>query len=326
MRIFVPIFSLFFFFSCKKYNESVSTKLLRNESTDYNGNVFCSAYAYDNSDRIISITNYENSDPPAVDVTITYNNNEAILLSHPQEDPLYNRTTEVHLTLDENGRMLKRIEFTQDISKTSPVQTAGHIRYDTLLCTYDAGGLLNKTTESRYDSTLSDPTSYSAGSLADTATYTNEGGHLTTVDEYAVYPRTVSQAGVITLAGGTSRYHNEFRYTKSFPNKTDFKNAAVLNEYALYYELLLNSNYKNMPDQAIRNTIDKDINGTVIFTGTSTVDIEREYNTDGLLSTVNVLSQNTPFNHQIFLRKIIFKCFNPLTNFIVRVQHSLNEK
>jgi hypothetical protein len=199
------------------------------------------------------------------------------------------------LTLDANGKMLKRIEYTQNQSRTVVLPTAGNFTEDTLLCEYDATGLLNKTTQSRYDSNWSDPIYYSARRITDTATYTNDADNLTKINEYAVYPVHASQGGVVTVAGGTSEYHNEFRYTKSFPNKTDFKNAAVLNEYMLYYELPLNINYQNMPDQVIRNTTDRDINGAVIFSGTSTIDIERAYNTDGLLSSVNVLSHNTPY-------------------------------
>ena len=295
MRIYILISGLFIFCSCKKSNESAATRLLRTESTDYNGNVFYSEYGYDNQDRITMITNHENSEQSAIAVTISYNGNEAVLLSHPDIDPLYNRTTEVHLTLDANGRTLKRIEYTEDLSKPVPAPGAGKFTKDTLLSEYDADGLLNKTTESRYDSTWSDPTSFSARRLTATATYTNEGGNLTSFNEYAVYPVNSVSGGIVTVSGGTSEYHNVFRYTKSFANKNDFKNAAVLNEYALYYELLLNINYKNMPDQVIRNTTDKDINGAVIFSGTSTIDIERIYNTDGLLSSVNVLSQNTPY-------------------------------
>jgi len=295
MKTFILISGLFIVCSCNKSSESVATRLLRTESTDYNGNVFYSEYGYDNQDRIVTITNHKNSELPALAVAISYNGNEAVLVSHPDVDPLYNRTTEVHLTLDANGRTLERIEYTQDESKPQPFPGSGKFTKDTLLCQYDANGLLNKTTESRYDSTWSDSVSYMAGRLTDTATYTNEEGNLTLVDEHAVYPRNISQAGVITVAGGTSVYHNEFRYKKSFANKTDFKNAAVLNEYVQYYEPWLNRNYKNMADQAIRNTVDKDINGAVIFSGTSTIDIERTYNSNGLLSTVNILSQNTPY-------------------------------
>lgn len=294
MRTFILISGLFMVFSCKKTNET-ATRLLRTESTDYNGNVFYSEYGYDNQGRITTITNHENSDQPSVAVTISYNNGEAVLLSHPDTDPLYNTTTEVHLTLDANGRMLKRIEYTQNQSRSVVIPTAGNFKKDTLLCEYDATGLLQRTTGSRYDSNWSEPTYYSARRITDTATYTNDAGNLIKIDEYAVYPVHSNQGGVITVSGGTSEYHNEFRSAKSFPNKTDFKNAAVLNEYAQYYELPLNINYKNMPDQMIRNTTDRDINGAVVFSGISTIDIERAYNSDGLLSSVNVLSHNTPY-------------------------------
>lgn len=295
MRIFFLIFISLFLFSCKKSSDSVATRLLRTESTDYNGNVFHSEYGYDKMDRITTITEYENNEPPAVAVTISYHANEAVLLSFPDDDPVYNQNKEVHLTLDANGRMLKRIEYTQNQSRSVVIPTAGNFKKDTLLCEYDATGLLQRTTGSRYDSNWSEPTYYSARRITDTATYTNDAGNLIKIDEYAVYPVHSNQGGVITVSGGTSEYHNEFRSAKSFPNKTDFKNAAVLNEYAQYYELPLNINYKNMPDQMIRNTTDRDINGAVVFSGISTIDIERAYNSDGLLSSVNVLSHNTPY-------------------------------
>ena len=295
MRIFFLIFTLLFFFSCKKSGDSVSARLIRTESTDYNGDVFYTEYGYDNQGRITTITEHKNNEQPAVPVTISYQGNEAVLLSFPEADPLYNQTTEVHLALDASGRMLKRIEYTYYVIKTSTLQLPEKFRYDTLLCEYDASGLLKKTTESRYDSSWTDPTTYSVTRLSYTSSYTTDAGNLTGSDEYAVYPVISTKTGVTTVSGGSSEYHNVFRYMKSFPNKTDFKNAAVLNEYALYYEPWLNISHQNMPDQVIKSTVDKDINGAVIFSFTSTIDIERSYNTDGLLSSVHVLSHNTPY-------------------------------
>jgi hypothetical protein len=296
MRIFFLIFISLFLFSCKKSSDSVATRLLRTESTDYNGNVFHSEYGYDKMDRITTITEYENNEPPAVAVTISYHANEAVLLSFPDDDPVYNQNKEVHLTLDANGRMLKRIEYTHGVAKTPPVQPTEKFRYDTLLCEYDASGLLKKTTQRRYDSTWVDPTYNTTTRLTSTVSYTMEAGNLTSSDEYAVYPVITRKGGIITASGGSSEYHNVFRYTKSFPNKSDFKNSAVLNEYLLYYEPPLNISQKNMPEQVIRSSTDKDINGSVIFTGNSTIDIERSYNADGLMSSVNVLSHNTPYS------------------------------
>jgi hypothetical protein len=72
MKTFILISGLFIFCSCKKSSESVATRLVRTESTDYNGNVFYSEYAYDNQDRIITITNHENTGQPVVAVKISY--------------------------------------------------------------------------------------------------------------------------------------------------------------------------------------------------------------------------------------------------------------
>ncbi len=225
---------------------------------------------------------------------ITYNDNIVTLISHPDVEPAYDETMEVNLSLDNNGRAIKRIEYTHGISKISSAQPSETFRYDTLFSEYNATGLLINTRGSRYDSIYVDPTNYRATRFTSTASYKNEEDNLTASDEYVVYPITTSQNGVTTISGGSSEYHNVFSYTKSFPNHTDFKNAAVLNEYQLYYESPLNSNYKNMPDQITRSSTDKDINGTIIFSGTSIIDIERTYD-DGLLSGVNILSLNTPY-------------------------------
>ncbi len=50
-----------------------------------------------------------------------------------------------------------------------------------------------------------------------------------------------------------------------------------------------------MPDQITRSSTDNDLNGTIIFSVATTIDIDRTYNHEGLLSTVNILSQNTPY-------------------------------
>ena len=114
-------------------------------------------------------------------------------------------------------------------------------------------------------------------------------------DEYVTYPYTTTQGGVTTISGGSSEYHQVFHYSKAFPNQRDFKNAAVLNEYKDRYEPALNSNYKNMPDQVLSSNIDRDMNGTVIFTGNGTTDIDRIYDEKGFLSSVSILTPTTQY-------------------------------
>ena len=295
MRLSFLIFVLLFFSACKKSTDSIAARLSRTESTDYDANVLHTKYKYDNNGRIISITNYQNADQPVVAVTINYSGSEAVLLSFPETDPAYDQTTEIHLTLDENGRTLKRVEYSHALAKMPSVQPTEKFRYDTLLSEYDAGGFVKKTKQSRFDSTWVDSAFTSVTRLTSTVNYTLNSGNITASDEYAVYPVITRRGSMITVSGGSSEYHNEFRYTKSFLNKTDFTNASILNEKRLFYELPLNISYKNMPDQVIMNSVDKDINGAVIFSGNSTIDIERTYNADRSLSSVNILSHNTPY-------------------------------
>ena len=295
MRIRLLTFVLLSFFSCKKSIDHGETKLLRTESTDYNGSVLHTEYAYDNAGRITTITQYQNGGQPVVAVTITYNGNEVTLLSHPDIDPLYDQTTEVHLSLDATGKMLKRIEYTHRVAKSGPAQPAERFTYDTLACEYNAAGLIDKATRNSYDSTWVNSTYNTVTHLTSSTIYTNDDGNLTASDEYAVYPRITRNGATTTVSGGSSEYHHVFHYAKSFPNHADFKNVAVLNEYAFYYDVFLNANYKNMPDQVIINNTDKDINGSVIFAGNATIDMERTYNSDGLLSAVNIPPGNTQF-------------------------------
>ena len=50
-----------------------------------------------------------------------------------------------------------------------------------------------------------------------------------------------------------------------------------------------------MPDQITRSSTDKDINGAIIFSGTTIINIDRTYNDKELLATVNIPSMNTPY-------------------------------
>ena len=70
MRTFNLLLIIFIFFSCKKSTESVAARLLKMEATSYNGDLFHTEYGYDNQGRITTITNYTNSEPPRVAVSI----------------------------------------------------------------------------------------------------------------------------------------------------------------------------------------------------------------------------------------------------------------
>ena len=295
MKILTLTLISLLFYSCQKSGNSASTRLSRTEYTSYNGDVLYNEYGYDGMGRITSITQHINTAQPTVAVTIQYNGNNATLISHPDNEPTLDQTRQVLLSLDAGGKLLKRIGYTHGVSNAVTPQPSELFSYDTLTCEYDAAGLLKKKTYSRYDSSWVNPTYTLSTLLNSTASFTSTGGNLISSDEYVVYPRTTRKDGIVTVAGGSSEYHNIFDYSKSYPNRMDFKNAAVLNEFRYDYEPMLNSNYKNMHNQMVTNNTDRDINGTIVYTANTTIDAERTYNTDGLLSTDHILSANTQY-------------------------------
>ncbi|MEO6837812.1 MAG: hypothetical protein ABI185_05460, partial [Ginsengibacter sp.] len=162
MKISIFLVLSLIFFSCKKSNESV-TKLLRTESTDYNGVLLITEYAYNSDDRIISIKQPENSATPAAEYIITYNGNEITMLSYPKNDPVYITTKEVHLTMDANGKPLKEIGYTHSIGSQTYNSSSTKFSYDTLVYMYDAAGFLKETKQTSYDSSSTEPGSTSIG-------------------------------------------------------------------------------------------------------------------------------------------------------------------
>ncbi|PWU02577.1 MAG: hypothetical protein C5B52_04965 [Bacteroidetes bacterium] len=301
MKTLVFIVIVLSFISCNKNAENLSGRLVKMESTDYTGQVLTTDYKYDSQKRIIEIRQYLNNFDSAYVVTINYNGNEITLLSNPNTEPLYDQSEEVRLTVDESGKLLRRIEFIHGISKSYPGQPPETFRYDTLIYEYDVAGLLKSTSESMYDSIFVNANFTSSTRLSSNVSYTNSGGNLISTDEYVVYPRITRQGSNVDTSGGSSEYHNTFSYSKGFPNLADFRNAVILNEFKLYYESPFNSNYKNMPDQVVRNSTDRDSRGAIIFTGSSTIDMDRAYGSDGLLTSVNIPSHNTPYNNIQFI-------------------------
>jgi hypothetical protein len=266
--------------------DSIEDRLSRIEANSYTGYVLYTKFAYDRQGRIVSITQNRDNDAPSV-ITVSYNGNEAVILSSPDYDPVYTQSTTVYLTLDATGLTQKRIAHTHKVPANSFTLSQTSI-YDTTIYEYDGGGFLKKYQGSRYDSSWGDGTRYSVRRMTSVGTFTTEGGNVIALDEFYSYPGFTRNGDEITYSGGSSEYHKVFGYAKSYPNKTDFRNAGVLNEYRENHEAFLNRNYNNMPDQVLITSTDRDMNGIVIFNLSSTKDMERIYGKDGLLSSLKI--------------------------------------
>jgi hypothetical protein len=296
MKIVIFLFACLLFLSCKKTDESV-VKLLRSEAAGYPGILQVTKYIYDANNRIIAIQQLPNNASVVDTFTFTYNGNEIIMRNNPKGDPFYKKTNEVHLTVNANGKLVKRIGFTFSVGASPNDSARKEFVYDTLVNTFDAAGYLKETKQTIFDSVSAAPGS-SAVSLVNTAySYTTLAGNITAEDRYTSYTVVSFIAGNTVHSSGTFESYAVFNYSKMYPNKTDFRNTAALNELEDYSSrTLLDEQYKNMPDQIVTHTIERNGSGTITFEYTGTENVERIYNNDnGWLSDVNVLTATTQY-------------------------------
>ena len=218
MRLIAVLVALLVFFSCKKTNDTAN-KLTRKEATTYTGTLLITEYVYDSQGRIVAIKQSENNAPTAVAVTVSYNGNGITLISHPQYDPAYTITKEVHLTLDAGGKLLKKIGQSYLVS-TSTASSA-RFKFDTLECVYDAAGFLKETKRGFYDSTWAGPGITMADRASYRDTFTTAAGNLTKLDRYTVFNRVFTNTSGTIISGGSTENHTSFNYINLYPNKTD---------------------------------------------------------------------------------------------------------
>lgn len=304
MKRLIMLLALLLFFACKK-EDKAGLKLLRKEVITYTGALQITEYVYDFQDRIIAIKQAENNAPLTTVVTISYNGDEALLISQPKYDPAYNINKEVRLTLDARGKLLKKLGYSNFAAFSSP---STRFLYDTLTCEYDVAGFLKETKKSFYDSIWQASGNTSIGRANYKGRFTTVAGNLTKLDRLTEYSRINVNAGATTISGGINESQTTFSYTKMYPNKTDFKNAAVLNEtldfygildyddWAGYFEPLRDSKYANMSEKATTQSIERDLSGSITNNYSSTIEVTRTYNSDGFLSTVEMLNPGTPYS------------------------------
>ena len=303
-RAALLLFLLLLVFACERMDDPQARRLVRTEALSYTGYVLRTEYGYDMQGRMNSITQYMDDEAAHNAITISYEGNQAILFSNTHWDPSYNSTSRVVLTLSERGTPQKRIEYIHSIDALGDgVQPPEKFFYDTMHYEYDGMGFLAKTKRSIYDSSYVSQTQNSVRRWNSNATYTTESGNLTAVDEYIVYHLIQKKDGTINnITGGSSERHDSFIYTEAYPNKTDFSNAAILNESRQHFEPILSKSYKNMPNQVISRTTDRDLDDVVFFNIESTREMERTYNEEGLLSSVKI-PERTQFREVIYYYK-----------------------
>jgi len=255
-------------------------------------------FNYNSDGRMIGQT-YFDGDVSTPICAISYNGNEAIVIK-TLTSPDVVEDTEIRITLDNEGKALKKIQRTFMEFKGSIIPQRQYI-YDTVNYEYDAAGLLKKTTGGRFDSTWFNPNDLEiwVDRSTSTANYTTSDGNFLNSVEVSIIN------GSHLMNGTTYHFDNKrdeetwvYEYSKQYPNKTDFANAALLNELDII-PFVLNRNYKKMPDKIIWTLVSKDKNGNLLTSSDGGRNMTLEYDAKGYLSTVS--SSYGQFSDQFFL-------------------------
>lgn len=302
MKVALIIIVSLWLISCKKDAAGPSRRLYRIESTPNAGYVFVTEFEYDAEGRIVVVKRAMNNDPLQKTMTITYDGNEVILTFTPFTDSLSTLYREIHLTLDNSGKLLKRIYRGNSVflQPSSRYQASG----DTMNFVYDGSGFLKTVTVRRFDSSWYAPANGSSNRRTFTNQYTTVDGKLTNVDQLGFETRIVTNNNVTIFNDTrTLEYHANFGYTKLYPNKYDCTNAAILNQEigadggSQYYFLiaddpLVDAQYKYMPDITQIRGKETEGNGNVAINFNGIVEVIRTYNADGMLATTETISPN----------------------------------
>ena len=95
----------------------------------------------------------------------------------------------------------------------------------------------------------------------------------------------LQQSGTRYLTSKTHESNHAYHYTKTYPFKTDFSNAAVLNELNFFQGVPVSRSYAFLPDKIESSTIDKDGNGTITSSGNYTIKQHFTYNSYGFVAS-----------------------------------------
>ena len=268
-----------FFVSCKKDNQNSNTdgpRITTIEETQGAYVFYRFSFEYGGDGKINKIIVMTDSVPTSTYYNVSYSQNKIVMARSRIKDTTY-------LFLDANDRVVVRLRKSFQAPFNIPQQT---LTFDTTHYEYNSSGLLVKETYGRLDTTWY-PGTVQTMTIRTTGTteHSFSGGD-------AIMVKTVVQRSIVTSNGSninvtkrSTENTNTYGYTLSYPNETDFSNAAVLSELKLYTDLPLNKNYSHLPDKITNTYIDKDENGTIISSGTSTTAPRFTYNANGFIDT-----------------------------------------
>jgi len=281
--------------SCKKDNEpnfnTDEVRLIGVDSKISATDVSHTVIEYDGNGRINRVSSHMNNQTAQTVLNISYSGNVILLVKPPINDAGSTIIDTTRLFLNSTGQVTQRISSSYQEFKAPFNQPQKTFIYDTTTNEYDADGFLKKASKESWDSTsvLNQSNGMVSTSIIhDTyiANHTISNGNLTAISSIGTMSSETRYNGTIHTFKKSTENNITYHYTNSSANKTDFTNAAILDEINILTFAPINKNYKNLPDKNTETTIEKDQNGSVTNTFTSSVEWQYTYNSYGFIATM----------------------------------------
>jgi YD repeat-containing protein len=285
--------ALFILSSCKKdKDQAVNPDDVRLVSIEMKGTNYTSHldFAYDASGRIMHVSSHDNNSAPVSILDVTYNGNEALLVGTPLNSAGTNHSDSTRLLFDA-GRLSQKIKksFNEYFYPYNDPQRS--FTQDTTIYEYNTSGLLTREIKNTWDSTWRN---VSNSGLISTSIYRTNGSNSYSLSNGNVVSMTgvtnwtfITRQGTQTvLSSRSSESTANYEYAKSSVNKTDFSNAAIINEVAWFTGLPLNEKYHNLPNKLTSTYTERAQSGAVVSSTSNTTDYQYAYNGYGFLSSL----------------------------------------
>lgn len=303
-KTLICLVSLVIFYSCKKENDpgpkkSGHTRLTKIQNTD-GTNQHAWVFNYDTEGTLAGHSYVENNQPPLPWAGVFYVGDiMAVITRAEYTDDLWEHT-EIKLTLDAEGKVLKRTQETIKKYRGANIPQDWYLN-DTVTYEYDADGLLKRAVGGQFDSTWFNPNNLEIQSFRTQSitNYTVTGGNFSSSVKTGNITGNGFQNNHWFSYTKTDEETRTYEYVNQYPNKTDFSNTLYLNEHG-FLPFLLNKKYKNMPDRISWSFISKDQNGNTLTSSNGVNNYTLEFDSEGYLSTF-ARNQGQPFEKLYFI-------------------------
>ena len=277
-----------YLFSCKKDDiDPNEVRLLAVTSVLPTGETNNMQFTYDGNGRITKVTSNTNAGTLSPRFSISYSGNEILMVSPPLTTPGVTGTDSIKLYLRPDGNIDHRIvvRYYELFGPNNLPQRSYY--YDTTHYQYDGAGLRTGFVFNWLDTTWFNPGQVTTHSSRTNGNFTmiNSNGNLVQQSGSAISVwTTFNSTGGSSTMSRIDESSEVYEYSKSYPNKMDFKNAAVLEQLYLF-NTPINPRYKNLPDKISYSQVSKNPNGTIISTNAFSMIPQHTFNSYGFVKT-----------------------------------------